>query len=60
MKNKVTNNRSGDLAAAGTDSNTKFKWSNDLVENLLKVLSNFTSVMETTDFNEDKPSIDQT
>ena len=60
MKNKMTNNRSGDLAPGGTDSNNKFKWSDDLVEDLLKVLSNFKTVMETTDFKEDKPSIDQT
>ena len=62
MKNKMTNNISEHVAAAGTDSNSKFKWSDDLVENLLKAPSNFKTVIEfqNKDFNADKPSIDQT
>ena len=56
MKNKMANNTS-DLVAAGTKSNTKFKWSDDLVEDLLKALRNFKKVMEfhNKDFNADKP-----
>ena len=41
MKNKMANNTSKHIAAAGVDSNTKFKWPDDLVEDLLKALSNF-------------------
>ena len=40
MKNKMANNASEQVAAAGADSNTKFKWSDDLVQDLLKALSN--------------------
>ena len=48
MKTKMANNTSTgeQKAASGTDSNTKFKWSDDLVEDLLKALSNFKTVME--------------
>ena len=46
MKSKMANNTSEHIAAAGTDSNTKFKWSDDLVEDLLKDLINFKTVME--------------
>ena len=48
MKSKMANNTSTSeqKAASGTDSNTKFKWSDDLVEDLLKALSNFKTVME--------------
>ena len=38
MKNKKQHKRA--VAAAGTDSNTKFKWSDDPLEDLLKPLSN--------------------
>ena len=57
MKNKMANNTSKHAAAAGKDSNTKFKWSDDLFEDLLKALSNFKTVMEfqNKDFNADKP-----
>ena len=34
IKNKMANNTSEQVAAACTDSNTKFKWSDDLVEDL--------------------------
>ena len=46
------------VAAAGTKSDTKFKCSDDFVEDLLKALSNFKTVMEfqNKDFNADKPS----
>ena len=45
------------IAAAGTDSNTKFKLLDDLAEDLLKAPSNFKTVMEfhNKDFNVDKP-----
>ena len=33
------------VAAAGIDSNSKFKWSDDLVEDFLNALSNFKTVM---------------
>ena len=57
MKNKMANNTSKHIIAAGTDSNTKFKWSDDLVDDLLKALSNFKMAMEfqNKDFNADKP-----
>ena len=57
MKNKMVNNTSEQVAAAGTDSSTKFKWSKELAEDLLKPLSNFKAVMEfqNKDFNVDKP-----
>ena len=42
MKNKNPNNTSEQVAAAGTDSNIKFKWSDALVEDLF----NFKTVME--------------
>ena len=52
----MANNTSG-LVAAGTKSNTNFKWSDDLVEDLLKALRNFKKVMEfhNKDFYADKP-----
>ena len=46
MKNKMGNNTTDHVAAAGTDSNNKFKWPVDLVQDLLKALSNFKTVME--------------
>ena len=57
MKNKMANNTSEHFAAADTDCNTKFKWSEDLDEDSLKTLSNFKTVMEfqNKDFNADKP-----
>ena len=57
MKNKMVNNTSDHLVAASTDSNTKFKWSDGLVEDILKALSNFKTVMgfQNENFNEDKP-----
>ena len=44
MRNKLANNTSEHAVAAGTDSNSKFKWSDDLFEDLLKALSNFKTV----------------
>ena len=38
MKNKVANITSENVAATGTNSNTIFKWSDELVEDLLKNL----------------------
>ena len=38
MKNNMASNTNKHVAAAGTDSETKFKWSDDLVEDLLKAL----------------------
>ena len=57
MKNKMTNNKSELVAAVGTDSNTKFKWSDDLIEDMLKALSNFRTAMEfqKKDFSTHKP-----
>ena len=46
MKNKMANITSENVAATGTNSNTIFKWSDELVEDLLKDLSNFKTVME--------------
>ena len=46
MKNKLANNTDRHVAAAGTDSNSKFKCSDDLAEDLLKALSNFKTVMK--------------
>ena len=47
IKDKLASNTSEHVAAAGsTDSNFEFKWSDDLVEDLLKTLSNFKTVME--------------
>ena len=46
MKNKIANNTHEHVAAAGIDLNTKCKWSDDLVEDLIKALSNFKTVME--------------
>ena len=45
------------VAGTGTDSNTIFKWSDNLVEDLLKALSNFKTVMESQnkDFNAENP-----
>ena len=53
----MANNTSQHVAAAGTGSNTKFNWSANLVEDLLKALSNFKPVVEfqNTDFKADKP-----
>ena len=34
MKNKMANNTSQQVAVAGTDSNTKLTWLDDLVEDL--------------------------
>ena len=42
---QMVNNTKEHIAAAGTDSNTKFRWSDDLVEDLLKALSNFETMM---------------
>ena len=57
MKNKTANNK-----RARCSSRLRFKyqikkWLNDLVEDLLKVLSNFKTVMvlHNKDFNVDKP-----
>ena len=46
-------NTSEHAAGAGTESNTKFKCSDDLAEDLLKALGNFKTVMEfqNKDFN---------
>ena len=44
MRNKLASNTSEHVVAAGTDSNSKFKWSDDLFEDLLKALSNFKTV----------------
>ena len=57
MKNKTADNTSEHVAAAGIGSNTKFNWSANLVEDLLKALSNFKPVGEfqNTDFKVDKP-----
>ena len=46
MKNKIASNTHEHVAAAGIDLNTKCKWSDDLVEDLIKALSNFKTVME--------------
>ena len=53
----MANNTSQHVVAAGTGSNTKFNWSANLVEDLLKALSNFKPVVEfqNTDFKADKP-----
>ena len=40
MKNKMGNNTSKYVAAVGTDLNTKLKWLDDLVDDLLEALSN--------------------
>ena len=57
MKIEMSNYTSENVAAAGTDSNTKFKLSDDLPMDLLKALSNFRTVMDiqNKDFNADKP-----
>ena len=44
--NKMANNTSEHVVAAGTDSNTKFKWLDDFVVDLLKALYFFKTVME--------------
>ena len=46
MKSEMTNYTSENVAAAGTDSNTKFKLSDDLPVDLLKALNNFRTVMD--------------
>ena len=53
----MANNTSEEVAAAGTDANTKFIWSDDIVEDLFKALSNFKTVMEfqNKDLNVGKP-----
>ena len=38
IDNKMANNISEHVVAAGADSNTKFKWSDDFVVDLLKAL----------------------
>ena len=38
IDNKMANNTCKHVVAAGTDSNTKFKWSDDFVVDLLKAL----------------------
>ena len=55
VKNKIANNTNKHVAAEGTDSNKKFKWLDDLFEDLLKALINFKTVMEfqNKDFNTD-------
>ena len=57
MKNKMANNTSKHLAAVCTDPNAKSKWLNDLVEDLLKALSNFKTVMgfQSRKFDTEKP-----
>ena len=42
----MVNNTSEHIVAAGTDSNTNFHWTDGFVEDLLKALSNFKTVME--------------
>ena len=47
IKDKLVSNTSKHVAAAGcANSNFEFNWSDDLVEDLLKTLSNFKTVME--------------
>ena len=41
----LANNTIEHVAAAGIDSNSKFKWSDNLVQDFLKALSNFETVM---------------
>ena len=45
LKNKMPNNNQKHIKRA-LDSNSKFKWSNDLPEDLLKTPSNFKTVIE--------------
>ena len=45
----MANNTIEYAAATGKDSNNKLKWSDDLVEDLLKALSNFKTTMEFQD-----------
>lgn len=45
MKSKMANNTSEHVAVAGTDSDAKFKQSDDLSEDLLKAFSNLKTVM---------------
>ena len=42
----MVNNTSEHIVAAGTDSNTNFHWTDGFVEDLLKALSNFKTVIE--------------
>ena len=42
----MANNTSEHVAAASTDSNTKFEWLDNLVEDVPKALSNFKIVVE--------------
>ena len=55
VKNKIANNTNKHVSAEGTDSNKKFKWLDDLFEDLLKAFINFKTVMEfqNKDFNTD-------
>ena len=46
IDNKMANSTSEHVVAAGTDSNTKFKWLDDFVVDLLKALYFFKTVME--------------
>ena len=57
QKTKWQASTSEHIAEVGTDSNTIFRWSDDLVEDLLKALSNFKTVMEfwNKDSNADNP-----
>ena len=43
MENKIGNNTSEHVAAVGTESNIKFRSLDDLVEDLLKALSEWNS-----------------
>ena len=57
MRNEMANNTSEYLAAASTESNTKFKWSDELIEDWLRAFSHFKTVMgfQNKNFNADKP-----
>ena len=50
MKNKMDNSTSEHIAAAGTDWDTKVKWSDGLVKDLFKALSNFKTMMKLPTF----------
>ena len=57
MNDKTGNTLREHVIVAGTDSNSKLKWLDDLVEDLLKAASNIKTVMEfqNKDFKADKP-----
>ena len=57
MKNKMANKKRGHVAAAYIDSNTKFKLSDGLNEDLLKAVSNFKRAIKfhNKDFSANKP-----